>query len=119
MALNDWANGVIGGTPLSAVRLNERDDAISDSLVQLARTPDALFSGSIVRDSNGVATSAQVIWPDGATGVYSATPSVTWPGSTNAYTITKTGTPVLTFTQPAVTRDTSGAVTVRPAITVT
>jgi len=119
MALEDWADGVIGNTPLSAARLNERDDAINDALVQLARTPEALFSGSVIRDSNGVPTSAQVKWPDGATGVYSATPSVTWPGATNSYAITKTGTPVLTFTQPAVTRDSNGDVTTRPAITVT
>ncbi len=28
MALNDWADGAGGGTPLSAARLNERDAAI-------------------------------------------------------------------------------------------
>lgn len=30
MALNDWQDGVAGGTPLSAARLNERDQAILD-----------------------------------------------------------------------------------------
>ena len=29
MALNDWADGEQGGTPLSAERLNERDQAIT------------------------------------------------------------------------------------------
>jgi len=119
MPLNDWANGVIGGTPLSADRLNERDSMLADSLVQLARNPDALFSGSVVRDSNGAATSAQVEWPDGVAGTYSGTASVTWPGAINSYTITRVGTPTLTFTQPMVTRNSDGAITTRPAITVT
>ena len=119
MTLADWADGVIGNTPLSADRLNERDTLILSALTQLAREPDALFSGSITRDANGVATSAQVKWPDGASGVYSATASGTWPGATNSYTITRVGSPTLTFTQPTVTRDgTTGAVTNRPAITV-
>lgn len=119
MALEDWANGVIGGTPLSATRLNERDTLILASLVQLARDPDVLFTGSITRDAYGVAISAQVQWPDGLTGTYSGTASVTWPGATNSYTITRAGTPTLTFTQPMVTRDSNGAITARPAITVT
>ena len=119
MSLNDWADGVIGNTPLSADRLNERDGLLLNALTQLAREPDALFSGTITRDANGVATSAQVKWPDGVSGVYSAVASGTWPGATNSYTITRAGTTTLTFTQPAVTRDgTTGAVTTRPAITV-
>lgn len=120
MSLNDWADGVIGNTPLSATRLNERDALLLNALTQLARNPDTLFSGSIVRDSNGVATSAQIKWPDGVAGVYSATPSVTWPGATDAYVLTRVGDTTLTFTQPTVTRDiSSGAITTRPAITIT
>jgi hypothetical protein len=118
MALNDWANGVIGGTPLSADRLNERDGLLADALVQLARDPDALFSGSVVRDTNGAATSAQVQWPDGVAGTYSGTASTTWPGAINSYTITRASAPTLTFTQPMVTRNSDGAITNRPPITV-
>lgn len=118
MPLSDWVNGVIGGTPLNATRLNERDGLLSDSLVQLARDPDALFSGSVVRDANGAATSAQVEWPDGVAGVYSGVASVTWPGAINSYTITRVGTPTLTFTQRMVTRNASGDITTRPAIVV-
>ena len=118
MARRTWANGVIGGTPLDASRLNDLEDDLETALLQLARDPEALFSGYVSRDSNGVATSAQVVWPDGVTGVYSATPSVQWPGATNSYTITRAGTPTITFTQPVVTRNSDGVVTTRPAITV-
>ncbi|MGO3325313.1 hypothetical protein [Gordonia sp. (in: high G+C Gram-positive bacteria)] len=31
MALNDWQDGAVGGTPLTAARLNERDTAIVDA----------------------------------------------------------------------------------------
>lgn len=119
MAKRNWADGVIGNTPLSAARLNDLEDDLESSLLQLARNPDALFSGSVVRDSYGAATSAQVVWPDGVAGTYSGTASVTWPGAINSYTITRVGTPTLTFTQPMVTRNSDGAITTRPAITVT
>lgn len=87
---------------------------------QLARNPDALVAGTVTRDSNGAATSAPVVWPDGSPGTYTATTlSSAFPGAVDAYTITY-GSPVTaTYTQPAVTRDSvTGAVTVVPAITV-
>lgn len=119
MAKRNWADGVIGNTPLDASRLNDLEDDLEDAMLALARNPDALFSGSITRDSNGAPTSAQVKWPDGVSGTYSGAASVTWPGSINSYTITRVGTPTKTFTQPTVTRDSNGAITTRPAITVT
>jgi hypothetical protein len=89
-----------------------------DTYLQLARDPQALFIGAITRDANGAPTSAAVAWPNGpdgtyTAGVYTGTPSATFPGSIDAYTITK-GTK--TYTQPAVTRDASGNITVQPAI---
>jgi len=92
----------------------------SISLAAWARNVDMLISGAITRDANGAATSAPVIWPDGAAGVYSATGlSATFPGAVDAYAVTYVADGVsLTVTQPAVTRDASGAVTVRPNITV-
>lgn len=119
MALNDWADEVIGGTPLNAARLNLRDTNIDYALRQLAREPDLLFVGTVTRDGNNCATSANVVWPDGATGVYSATTvSGSFPGAVDAYTITKVGSPTVTYTQPAVTRNGSGYITNRPAIVV-
>ena len=119
MPKRDWKDGALGNTPLDAARLNELEDDLEASLVQLARDPAQLFSGSVMSDGDGAPTSATVAWPDGVTGVYSGTASVDFPGSVDSYTITRTGTPTVTYTQPAVTRDaTTGAITNRPSITV-
>lgn len=119
MARRNWTNGVIGNTPLSAERLNSLEDDLEAALLQLARTPEALFSGSVVMNGDGAPTSAQVVWPDGSAGVYSGTASGVWPMLIDSYTITKTGVPVKTFTQPTVTRNDAGRITTRPAITIT
>jgi hypothetical protein len=81
---------------------------------------DALLVGAITRDSNGAATSAGVVWPDGTTGTYTATTvSTAFPGAVDAFTVTYAGSTTKTVTQPAVTRDeTTGAVVTRPAMTV-
>jgi hypothetical protein len=80
---------------------------------------DALIVGVITRDGNGAATSAGVVWPDGTTGAYAATTvSTEFPGAVDAYTITYVGSVTKTVTQPLVTRDSSGAVTTRPEMTV-
>jgi hypothetical protein len=80
----------------------------------LARDPWGLIDGAVTLTS-GAPTSAAVAWPDGTAGVYTGTPSGTFPGSIDSYTITY-GT--ITYTQPAVTRDASGNVTNQPAIVV-
>lgn len=84
--------------------------------LQLARTPEAIISGAITRDSGGAPLSAPVTWPDGVTGTFAGTPSPTFAGALDAYTITH-GTK--TYAQPAVTRNASGAITDQPAITIT
>jgi len=114
----NWADGVLGNTPLSAARLNQLEADLEAALLQLARDPESLFSGAIIRDANGAPTSAVVTWPDGVTGNFSGTPSVNYPGSISAYTITRAGSPTVTYTQPAVTRDGNGNITNRPPITV-
>jgi hypothetical protein len=103
---------------LEADRLNAEESDLQASLVQLSRDPSLLFTGAIVRDADGAPISASVTWPDGSPGVYSGTASTTWPGAINAYTVTKVGAPMRTFTQPAVTRDAAGNVTNRPPITI-
>jgi len=118
MALKDWVDWSIN-TPLSAARMNDRDALLEQALVQLARDPSQLFAGAVTSDANGAAVSAVIEWPDGVTGTYAGTASVSFPGSVSAYTVTRAGSPTVTFTQPAVTRDpTTGAVTNRPPITV-
>lgn len=94
--------------------------AASDALYkQLARTPEALIVGTITFDANGAATSASVVWPDGTPGTYTADAiSPDFPSAVDAYHISY-GSPVTkVYTQAAVTRGPSGAVTAAPAITV-
>ena len=119
MPKRTWTDGVLGNTPLSAARLNQLETDLDAALVALARNPDDLFAGAVTRDSNGAAISAVVKWPDGVDGTYSGTASGSFPGSVSAYTITRVGSPTITYTQPAVTRDsTTGQITNRPPITV-
>jgi hypothetical protein len=114
-----WANGVLGNTPLEQDRLNALEQDVSKALLALARDPSQLFAGAVTNDSNGAPISAVVEWPDGVTGTYSGTASVGFPGSVSAYTVTRAGSPTVTFTQPAVTRDsTTGQITNRPPIVV-
>jgi hypothetical protein len=87
---------------------------VASQNLALARDPSQLFVGTVTY-TNGAPTSAAVVWPDAVTGTYTGTPSVTFPGSIDSYTITHGTT---TYTQPAVTRDGSGNVTNQPAITV-
>lgn len=88
-------------------------------LKTLALNPDLLISGPITRDGNGAATSAPVLWPDGTVGTYTAdTVSSAFPGAVDAYHVTYGSPASKTYTQPAVTRDATGAVTNRPALTV-
>jgi hypothetical protein len=82
---------------------------------QLAANPYQLFVGPVTLDAAGAATSAAVVWPDGTEGTYTGTPSGTFAGAIDSYTITYGET---TYTQPAVTRDGAGNITNRPAITV-
>ncbi|QFG09572.1 hypothetical protein HYQ00_gp28 [Arthrobacter phage TripleJ] len=118
MPKRNWVDGVLGNTPLNAARLNDLEEDLEAALLQLARDPSQLFTGTVTRDGDGAATSATIEWPDGVAGIYSGTASSEFPGAIDAYTLTRTGSPVLTFTQPAVTRDAAGNVTNRPPITV-
>jgi hypothetical protein len=118
MPRRQWIDFVFGNTPLSAARMTSMEDDLEAALVQLARDPSQLFSGAVTRDANGAATSASVTWPDGVSGIYSGTVSADFPGAVDAYTVTRAGSPTVTFTQPAVTRNAAGQVTNRPPITV-
>lgn len=112
--------GGVAGSVLSKASATDYDASWLDLFKQFARVPDQIIVGTITRDANGAATSAPVVWPDGTPGIYTAdTVSATFPGAVDAYHITY-GNPtvVRTYTQPAVTRDSNGAVTTLPAITV-
>lgn len=114
-----WRNGVLGNTPLEEVPLTGLEQDVAKALHALARDPESLFAGPVTRNTDNAPTSAVVEWPDGKTGTYSGTASTVFPGSIDSYTITWAGPVTVTFTQPAVTRNSAGHITNRPAITVT
>lgn len=73
---------------------------------------------SATRDANGAIMTASIVWPDGTAGTFTTdAASTVFPGAIDAWHATY-GV-ASTVTQPAVTRDASGAVTAQPALTVT
>ncbi|BCG50063.1 hypothetical protein [Ralstonia phage RP13] len=77
-----------------------------------------LVSGT--RDSNGALLSANLLWPDGATGAFAAdVVSTSFPGAVDAWHATHfDGVTTKTITQALVTRDSNGGVIAQPAITI-
>lgn len=88
----------------------------SASLIEWT-TAEAYELTAINYDSDGVVTTATVKWPDGSAGVFTVTVKNTAFLAVDAYTITHV---VLakTVTQATMTRDASGNITVKPALTV-
>jgi len=72
---------------------------------------------TITRDVDGRITSATVKWPDGSSGVFTATNWNATHEVYDGYTITHADSSK-TVTQAAVTRNAEGAVTIKPALTV-
>ena len=97
---------------------------VNSWLTAWAANPVDMMVGNITYNANGAITTAGVVWPDGATGVYTATTlSTTFPGATDEYTVTYVGIGAQqgvnqTVTQPLVTRDAAGRIITRPARTV-
>lgn len=91
-----------------------RDQILAWALVQAFQ----LVSGT--RDANGALISGTITWPDGVNGVFTADIfNVMFPGAIDAWHATYVAEDLaFTITQPAVTRDANGAVTVQPAITI-
>lgn len=72
---------------------------------------------AVTYDSDNVVSSATVKWPDGSAGTFTrTTKNSTWL-AIDAYTITHVAS-LQTVTQSAVTRNSVGAVTTKPALTV-
>lgn len=94
---------------------------VTGSAAWLAAAVPALAFTTVTRNSAGAATSATATWPDGTTGTWTADVlSAAFAGAVDAYHVTYGVTyGARTVTQPQVTRDSSGAVTVQPALTVT
>lgn len=97
------------------------DLVVSDARLRLSWAYTAAFRiVSASRDSNGAIVTASIEWPDGATGTFTTDiVSTAFPGAIDAWHATHVlGAVTTTYTQTAVTRDASGAVTAQPAITV-
>lgn len=97
--------GAQGGSTVSAQALK----AWAESM--------AYESTSITRDSDGVVTTAIVKWPDGSAGTFTTTTKNSAYLAVDAYTVTHTASGK-TVTQEAVTRDSNGAITTKPELTV-
>lgn len=77
----------------------------------------AYVSETITLDVDNVPETATVAWPDGSAGTWTRTSKNATHLTVDAYTVTHVDTGV-TVTQPAVTRNADGHVTVRPALTI-
>lgn len=88
------------------------------ALKQWAKNPDQLVAGAVSYTS-GLLSSAVVEWPDGAPGVLTITARQGGTDAVTNYAVTHVadGT-TLTYTQPTITRDSSGLATLVPQITV-
>jgi hypothetical protein len=80
----------------------------------------AFAVATATRNSNESVTTANIVWPDGATGVFTSTVlSTLFPGAIDAWNATHILAGVTkTVTQPTVTRNAAGAVIAQPSITV-
>jgi len=79
----------------------------------------AFAATSATRNSNDVITTASIVWPDGATGTFTTDTINTTFNAIDAWHATHTLNAVTkTVTQTAVTRNSNGAVTAQPVITI-
>jgi len=106
-------------TVRDAINGNGADPTQNTNLMAWALT-QAFTLVSATRDANEAITTGNVVWPDGATGVFTATVlSTAFPGAIDGWKATYVrGTQSYTVTQPTVTRDAAGAVINQPAITI-
>jgi hypothetical protein len=126
---HQWLNGRTDAPygPLNDTRLGEMETALANLggganayawLLKAWTTAESYeLTGTRTLNSNGYVTSSSVTWPDGSGGTFTATATDATYGAINSYTITHTLTGA-TVTQSAVTRNASGDVTVKPALTV-
>lgn len=91
--------------------------ALNDARLKEIVSAEGYELTSITRDMDGTPTTAVVKWPDGTSGVFTTvSKNATWL-AVDAFTVSYEGVPVRTVTQAAVTRDSNGAVVVKPALT--
>lgn len=104
-------------TSLQVVNLQTARGIANNYNFVLARQPQDIWQGAITRDANGAAVAANLTWPDGTPGVYTGFPSVSFPSACDGWTMTYGVPTQITYTQPTMTRDANGLITVQPMIT--
>lgn len=118
---NVWRVSIRCGLGSGALAVTEYPmggSVISDSTLKAWVQAEAYEATSITRNALDVVTTAAVLWPDGSAGTFTSTSiNATW-NTVDAFTITHAASGK-TITQSAVTRNGSGAVTVKPALIVT
>lgn len=123
----DIATGAAANAATFNAPLGELDAAIAnlhggsgvtDDVLKAWAEAGAYEMTSITYDSDGVITTATVKWPDGSGGTFTTTSKNSTFLAIDAYTVTHT-TSGKTVTQSAVTRNSNGAVTNKPALVVT
>ncbi len=100
---------IVGLVPFAITSVERLREIVSAEGYQLT---------AITYDSDGVVTTATVLWPDGSAGTFTTVTKNATFLSIDAFTITHT-TSGKTITQTAVTRNANGQVTVKPALTIT
>ncbi|WP_159084964.1 hypothetical protein [Planctomonas deserti] len=107
-----------GQIPMQAIADSSELSSSYVSMKVAAKNPDLLVVGAVALDASDLVTSAAVVWPDGTPGTLAITSRQAGTNAVLAYTITY-GSPVTkTFTQPAITRNSSGAATNVPQMVV-
>lgn len=90
---------------------------VSDAQLKAWTEAGSYEPTSITWDSDGVVTTATVQWPDASAGTFTTTTKNTTWLAVDAYTITHADSSQ-TVTQAAVTRDSNGNVTTKPALAI-
>lgn len=104
-ALSNGIIGVVGG------------EEVSPEVLKSWTVSELYEPTSVTYNDVGVATAADIVWPDGSAGVFTSTDiNLVWL-AVDGYTITHEGSGQ-TVTQAAVTRNGDGAIIAKPALTV-
>jgi hypothetical protein len=108
---------VPGTTATNALLATLGGAGVSNNRLVEWTTAEAYEPTAITRNGDDVVTSATVKWPDTSSGTFTATTVNSTYNTVDAYTVTHTLSGK-TVTQTAVTRNGNGAVTTKPALTV-
>jgi len=117
-------NSLAAAANAQTLQIQAQQSALDAQAAALYNLPTWAYSqafrlASATRDANGAITTANIVWPDGVSGVFTTdAASTTFLGAVDAWHATYVGVTTKTITQPAVTRDANGGIVAQPAITI-